>query len=158
MSETDEVTIADVAKAAGVSVSTVSRILNNKPDVAESTRQQVLDVIQSMSYKPHAQAQRLAAGQSKTITLLYPLYNPGQQLINQLHLEFMVGAAAAAGEHNYFFNMLTKPASNNYLRSLYRSSHVDGVILMEIQLQDWCVSVSMGMHSSWLGAVRTTRV
>lgn len=140
MPKPDDVTIADVARVAGVSVSTVSRILNNKPDVAESTRQQVLTVIRDMGYEPHAQAQRLAAGESKTIALLYPLHNPNQQHINQLHLEFMVGAATASGEHNYFFNMLTKRVNQPYLRSLYRSAHVDGIILMEIASQDWRVN------------------
>lgn len=142
VSDTDDITIADIARIAGVSVSTVSRILNEKPDVAESTRQQVLKVIEQTGYKPHAQAQRLAsAGQSRTIALLYPLHDPRQQPINQLHLEFMVGAAAAAGEFNYFFNMLTNPVNADFLRSLYRSVHVDGIILMEIQLDDWRVDL-----------------
>ena len=43
-------TIRDVAKMANVSVATVSRILNNKPDVSGETRQKVLDVIDELGY------------------------------------------------------------------------------------------------------------
>jgi DNA-binding LacI/PurR family transcriptional regulator len=133
-----EVTIADVAKAAGVSVSTVSRILNNKPDVSESTRQRVLQIITELGFEPHAQARRLAAGESRTIALLDPVNrSTGQpQQINQLHLDFMIGAATAAGQANYFFNVITNPTAEDKLLTLYRGMQVDGIILMEIYLDD----------------------
>ena len=135
-SEDTEITIAHVARAAGVSVSTVSRILNDKPDVAQATRQRVQQVIDELGYMPHAQAQRLAAGRSRTIALLYPMEN---RAFSHLELDFIVGAAAAAGEENFFFNLMTEPVTESRLRGLYRSAQVDGVILMQINLQDWRV-------------------
>jgi DNA-binding LacI/PurR family transcriptional regulator len=134
LQETAEITIADVARAAGVSVSTVSRILNDKPDVAEKTRQRVQEVIKQLGYMPHAQAQRLAAGRSRTIGLLYPLKSI---MVTHVELDFVVGAAAAAGEESYFFNLMTGPVTKMNLLNLYRSAQVDGVILMQIHLQDW---------------------
>lgn len=138
MLESNEITIADVAKMAGVSVSTVSRILNGKQDVAAATRQRVQQVIEQLGYTPHAQAQRLRAGKTRNIALLFPLKS-GNRPYNPLEMEFVVGAAAAAGERQYFFNLLTSAVTQQSLTSLYRSAHVDGVILMQIYRQDWRV-------------------
>lgn len=137
MSDTSEVTIFDVAEAAGVSITTVSRILNNKPDVSKATRQRVQQVIEALGYTPHAQAQRLATRRSRTIALLFPL----ERALGLLELDFIVGAAVAAGEENFFFNFMTNPITENSLLGLYRSAQVDGIILMEIHLQDWRVDL-----------------
>jgi LacI family transcriptional regulator len=52
-------TIRDVAAAAGVSHQTVSRVLNDRPDVAEKTRKHVLQVIEELEYQPSAIARSL---------------------------------------------------------------------------------------------------
>ena len=62
MQKLSRTTIVDIAKASGVSVSTVSRILNDKPDVAETTRKRVLEEIEARGYTRQAQWQQLAAG------------------------------------------------------------------------------------------------
>jgi DNA-binding LacI/PurR family transcriptional regulator len=135
-----EITIADVAQRAGVSVSTVSRILNNKPDVAESTRARVKQIIDELGFRPHTQAQRLAAGKSRTIAFLHPIeYLFSKESV--VDTDFIIGAAAAAAEGSYMFNLVTIPVDENSLRGLYRSAQVDGVILMEIHLQDWRVDM-----------------
>ena len=46
------VTIKDVAKKAGVSIATVSKIMNNKPSISEATRQRVLQVMEELNYHP----------------------------------------------------------------------------------------------------------
>ena len=53
-------TLDDVARKAGVSQMTASRVINGKNNVAEETRQKVLQVIDELGYVPHFQAQRLA--------------------------------------------------------------------------------------------------
>lgn len=135
--ETGEVTIFDVAQAAGVSITTVSRILNDKPDVSAATRERVQQVIEELGYTPHAQARRLAARKSRTIALLFPL----ERTVGQLELDFFVGASVAAGEENFFFYFMTTPITESSLLGLYRSAQVDGVILMEIYAQDWRVDL-----------------
>ena len=50
-------TIKDIAKQCGVSVSTVSRVLNNRPDVSEAVRRRVLTVVEAESYIPNNSAQ-----------------------------------------------------------------------------------------------------
>jgi DNA-binding LacI/PurR family transcriptional regulator len=135
------VTIVDVAERAGVSVSTVSRILNDRPDVAAATRAKVLAVIEELGFSPHAQARKLAGGQAQTIAVLYPHERPSEDLVNPLQLEFALGAAAAAGAASFFCNLVTTPVSEDSLLGLYRRAQVDGVILMEVDLADWRVDL-----------------
>jgi len=89
------VTIIDVAREAGVSVSTVSRVVRNHPDVKEETRERVLKVIRSLDYRPSAIARALVAGHSQTIGLLIgDITNPFYpQLAKSVELE--------AREHGY---------------------------------------------------------
>lgn len=54
-----KVTIRDVARAAGVGVGTVSRVLNNSPQVSDSTRERVMQIVDAMGFKPHAIARQL---------------------------------------------------------------------------------------------------
>jgi DNA-binding LacI/PurR family transcriptional regulator len=138
VSRRGEITIADVAKAAGVSVSTVSRILNHKPDVSEATRTHVEQTIKQLGYTPYLPAQNLAAGKTRTIALLFPMEHTA---FTQLELDFIVGAAAAAGEEDYFFTLVTTPVTEEILLRLYRGARADGVILMQIQMQDWRVEL-----------------
>lgn len=141
MADQSEFTIADVAKAAGVSISTVSRILNGKQDVAQATRERVQQVIEEFGYIPHAQAQRLRAGRTRNIALLFPIHYPGNLPYNPLALDFIIGGAASAGEKGFFFNLITTPVTRRSLLNLYRSAQVDGVVLMEIHTHDWRVEL-----------------
>jgi DNA-binding LacI/PurR family transcriptional regulator len=62
--------IRDVAAAAGVSYQTVSRVLNNSPKVRADTRQQVLDVIARLQYRPNRAARALGLGRAKAVTVV----------------------------------------------------------------------------------------
>ena len=59
----------EIAKIAGVSRSTVSRVINNYSNVSEETREKVLRVIKEHEYVPHASARMLAGSQNKVIGL-----------------------------------------------------------------------------------------
>src|SRR5579863_1128907 len=99
------ITITDVAKAAGVSVPTVSRILNNKEYVADETHDRVNQAIKELGYVPHIQARRLRGGESRTLALHYPVESP-RLLSGVLEIPYITGAAAAAGQQDYFLNFL----------------------------------------------------
>src|SRR3569833_1869025 len=85
-------TIEDVARAAGVSAMTVSRVINKEPNVREETRQSVLETIERLNYSPNTAARNLAAGETMHIGLLYS--NPSAAYLSQ----FLVGALEAARE------------------------------------------------------------
>jgi LacI family transcriptional regulator len=67
MGRKSKVTIRDVAKAAGVSTQTVSRVINHRPDVSSETRSHVTKIITDLGYAPNTIAQSLSSGRSKTL-------------------------------------------------------------------------------------------
>ncbi len=67
MNPSGRVTIKDVARAAGVSTQTVSRVLNNRPDVSKKTRTHVEQVIANLGYSPNVFARNLSRGRSNTL-------------------------------------------------------------------------------------------
>lgn len=134
------VTIADVAKVAGVSVPTVSRILNNKEYVAEETRQRVHEVIRTLGYTPHTQARRLRGGTTKTLALHHPIESP-QDLSSIIETSYFTGTAEAASEKEYFINFLVSPLTPDALLNMYRSNQIDGIILLQVRMDDWRVNL-----------------
>ena len=72
-------TIDDVAKAAGVAIKTVSRVLNDEPNVKEETRARVLAVVKELNYHPSLSARSLAGNRSYLIALVYE--NPSANYI-----------------------------------------------------------------------------
>ncbi len=91
-------TIKDVAKAAGVTPSTVSQALNNKGCVREETRTKVLEAVKVLRYHPNSRAQHLRAGGMKFVALMSgmaPSVSTGQAQLGFL-MEIAAGAASAA--------------------------------------------------------------
>jgi DNA-binding LacI/PurR family transcriptional regulator len=127
------VTISDIAKRAGVSVSTVSYVLSGKRPISEPTRQRVHAAIAELDYRPHALGRALASRRTRTIAVLYPLVGAG---LTEFHLDFFTAAAAAATEYGYAFMLTTAAVNESDLLDLTRSGAVDGLILMEVQLHD----------------------
>ncbi len=64
------ITLRDVAKVSGVSFQTVSRVVNNSPDVSNKTRRQVLEAIESLGYQPNLIARGLKTGQSMILEMI----------------------------------------------------------------------------------------
>jgi LacI family transcriptional regulator len=134
------VTIADVAKAAGVSVPTVSRILNGKEYVAEETRQRVHEAIRTLGYTPHTQARRLRGGATMTLALHHPIESP-HDLSSVIETSYFTGTAEAASEKEYFINFLVSQLTPEVLLNMYRSNQIDGIILLQVRLDDWRVNL-----------------
>ncbi len=78
-------TLNDVAKDAGVSYQTVSRVINDHPSVSPETRQRVQEVIRALGYRPNKVAKSLVASQSNTLAILtfgISHYGPTQMVLN----------------------------------------------------------------------------
>ena len=72
MNTDDTVTIYDVAREAGVSMATVSRVVNGNKNVKENTRKKVLEVIDRLDYRPNAVARGLASKRTTTVGVVIP--------------------------------------------------------------------------------------
>lgn len=90
-----KVTIADVAKAAGVSTMTVSRVLNNKGEINDDTRRRVKQTIEQLNYRPSSVARSLATSKTMTIGVVLP------DISNPFFAEIVLGAEDAAWERGY---------------------------------------------------------
>ncbi len=118
-------TIRDVAAAAGVSYQTVSRVINDRPDVAEETRQRVQQVIEELGYQPSAVARGLASKQTHTLGLIT------EDFSDYFFTQVIVGAEAEARKQGYYF-ILSSTERNpddepEYLR-LLTEREVDGIL------------------------------
>lgn len=128
-------TIVDIAKASGVSITTVSRILNNKPDVAEETRARVMKMIEEHGFAPQLAWQQLRSGKSHFIALHFPQdFNPPSHGI-------ITSAAMSCEGAGYSLNLIASPLRKNELLSIFRSGQADGIILMEILTHDRRVEI-----------------
>jgi DNA-binding LacI/PurR family transcriptional regulator len=72
MKKRQTVTTADVARRAGLSKMTVSRVLNDHPYVSEKTRKRVLDIVREMGFTPNTLAKRFFTGQTQLVGLIIP--------------------------------------------------------------------------------------
>ena len=81
MNTDDTVTIYDVAREAGVSMATVSRVVNGNKNVKENTRKKVLEVIDRLDYRPNAVARGLASKKTTTVGVVISQHSPRELMI-----------------------------------------------------------------------------
>lgn len=121
-------TMADVAKAAGVSTMTVSRVLNRSPRVSASTRLKVEAIIQRLNFAPDPSARGLRSGRSFTIGLVYD--NPNAEYVAEMQLG-VLDVTLAAG-----YELIAHPCDfrseqlTSDILSFVRRLRVDGIILI----------------------------
>jgi DNA-binding LacI/PurR family transcriptional regulator len=128
------VNIGEIARRAGVSRSTVSYALTGRRPVAEETRRRILAVVDELDYRPNANARALKEGRTRTIGLVIP---PASQRLTDMQLGFVASVVEAAARAD--FDVLLSPSGGDHDRSFERIAtgrRVDGVILMEIRLED----------------------
>jgi DNA-binding LacI/PurR family transcriptional regulator len=140
------VSMADVARLAGVSSQTVSRVANGHPGVVDTTREQVLAAMRELGYRPNSAARALRYGKFNTIgVILFTLASTG----NSRTVEAIATHAAAEG---YAITLIPidVPTQDNVLGAFTRMGElaVDAVIvIMEIHLLDaGTVALPPGVH------------
>lgn len=134
MSVQKQVTIRQVAQQAGVSTQTVSRVLNDRPDVAPETRQRVQDVIERLGYTPSAIARSLIRRRSHSLGVVVAelgQYGPMRRL---------VGIEQAANELGYSLHLslarTPEDVDNNQILEELLSWHVDGIVWAVAEVGD----------------------
>jgi DNA-binding LacI/PurR family transcriptional regulator len=131
-------TIHDVAKAAGVSITTVSHALNGHGDVNEKTRQRVARIAKELGYRPNAVARNLR--EKRTDTIAFAPYLQHAEPAPESFFKDLIGTLAFdCFEHNLSL-LVTLPDSEQHIAEMYRelanTNRVDGVILASIQRED----------------------
>lgn len=132
-------TIKDIAKKAGVSVTTVSKVINGYPDIAHKTRERVQEVIRECNYQPNSTARSLSTRESRTIGVFFN-YDPGKGIHNIFFQEIIYGLEKALGEKGYdilYFaeHRFRENRKYNYLEKC-RDRMIDGTILMGMPLNE----------------------
>jgi DNA-binding LacI/PurR family transcriptional regulator len=123
-------TMQEVADRANVSIATVSFVVNNTKPVAPETRERIMAAIDELGFKRNAAARALASRRTRILALLFPL-------VERNLSDFVSGAADAAAEHGY--TLVIWPVNNDAsdaVTSLIDGGNADGVLLMEVQLDD----------------------
>jgi len=120
-------TIHDVAKAAGVAIKTVSRVLNDEPNVREATRARVLEAVESLAYFPSLSARSLAGHRSYLIGLVYE--NPSANYV----VDVQQGAMARCRQEKFrLFVHQCSGQDEELIRDimgLVDQTHVDGLVV-----------------------------
>lgn len=120
-------TIEDVAKLAGVSIATVSRVVHNPEKVSESTRKKVRAAIAQSGYTPNAMARNLRRRTSKMILVLLP------DIGNPFFANILSGIESVARQEGYGIligNTDNDPEKEEFYLTYLRSNQADGVILL----------------------------
>lgn len=124
-------TIQDVANAAGVSTATVSRILNNSPNVLPETRGRVMAVIEEMNYNPNRLAQQFRTQQTKNVLVLVP------ELENTFYHEIISGIEGVAEAKGYYVLIAeihnSRRLEEHFFERL-KQKQVDGIITFSARL------------------------
>src|SRR3990172_7054865 len=125
------VTMSDVARQAGVSLMTVSRVINDKGDVSSETRERVLQIISALEYRPSGIARSLATKETCTIGLVVPeVSNPFFADITR----GVEGLAYLKGYHVFLCNTEEDPQRELAVIQSLEVKRVDGLILCSSRL------------------------
>lgn len=120
-------TISDVARAAGVSIKTVSRIINDEPHVTDATRASVAQAMRELGYVTNVSAQRLAARRARAIGFVF--HNPSWHYIGTA-LQGVLAVARAAGYETVMHPCnIDVPAECEQVVQLTRQGRVDGLVV-----------------------------
>jgi DNA-binding LacI/PurR family transcriptional regulator len=124
-------TIADIAKLAGVSKSTVSRALNDSPLIGEETKAQIRAIAKQHNFQINAPARRLSMQESRTIAFVTHAYHKDFSVADLFGLEIMGGVSNGLARLEYDLLVIhVNPNDTKWAHQYYETGRVDGFILM----------------------------
>jgi LacI family transcriptional regulator len=128
-----EYTIHDVARIAGVGTGTVSRVLNNNPNVKATTRAKVLTVIAELNYKPDPIARSMISHRTNSIGIMIPFFT------RPFHVEILRSVEAALQQSNHqmvLYNIETNAQRDTYFSDLPMHHRVDGLLIISLPVEE----------------------
>jgi DNA-binding LacI/PurR family transcriptional regulator len=138
------VTIADVARHAGVSTSTVSYAFSGKRTISAATRRRVERSVIELGYHPNAGARALAGRRSHVLALVVPLRT---DVYVPIMMEIAISVTIQARRHGYDTLLITNDEGPEGVRRVVASGLADGVILMDVQLDDARIPLVRGRRT-----------
>jgi LacI family transcriptional regulator len=130
-------TLEEIAELASVSRSTVSRVLNNHPNVRASVRERVLEIMQQQGYVPNAAARSLASRRTQVIGLLIPR-SAAVIFADPFFAHVIHSITETCANYGYFLmlSMVTVDREQGFYERILRSRHFDGVIMLSSDIDD----------------------
>lgn len=161
------ITIKDVAKAANVSPSTVSRVIANNPRISEDTKRRVREAMDKLGYHPNFQARSLAVKSTETIGIVMP-FSASQVLQDPFFPEVIRGISCKAREHRFGMYLSTGGTEDEILEEvigMVQGKRVDGLILLYSRTDDRLIKYLLDVDfpftvigRPFVGAERVTHV
>jgi len=126
----ERLTIRDIAREAGVSINTVSRALNDKPDISDKTKERVLETVKRLGYRPNRLARGLRSNKTGTIGVVVT------DIANPYFAALVKGVGKAAKEHNY--SIILQDTDEDYEKEreavqTMLAEQVDGLLITPVQ-------------------------
>lgn len=134
-------TIYDVATAAQVSISTVSRVLNNREKVNDATRSTVMEAIKKLGFVPKAEARARALKEFRRIGVLTPFFTAPSFV---QRLRGIASALKSTSHELIIFSVDSLSALNSYLETLPLTGNLDGLIVLSLQFNNHYASQLVG--------------
>ncbi|MBF7097308.1 LacI family DNA-binding transcriptional regulator [Alkalibacter mobilis] len=128
------INITQIAKMAGVSKTTVSRVLNNKPDVKAESREKIERIIKKYNYYPNAYAKAVSNKKSNTICAVIP-HDASYVFSNPYYSEILRGVSQMTNANNY--QLLLSFSDDGKYVDIAKEQRADGIILISPSCEDY---------------------
>ncbi len=131
--------IKDVAKEAGVAVSTVSKVLNNYPNVSEKTKQKVNSAIEKLGFVPNSIASALSSKKTGRIALVLDV-SPNSPTVDEIPMQYMIGAISKAKDIGLdiitVFSAMLADMNTDEMVRYFQSQSIEGLIISGLSGDD----------------------
>ena len=145
--QTNMPTLEEIADLAHVSRSTVSRVINDDPNVSDATRQKVLNIIQQVNFQPNQAARSLAGGRTRILGLVIPM--GVARLFSDPYFPILIqGVTSACNAHDHSVMLwLAEPEyERRMISQIMHNGLVDGVIVSSMLIDDPLVMTLSNSH------------
>lgn len=134
-------TLRDIADKVGLSITTISRALNDYPDVNPETKERIRRVAREMDYHPHVIAQKLQKQKTDTIGFIIP--TAGSRFSDPFFIELLTGIGNEAARHEFDLLVSTRAPGDQEMeayRRIVNGKRVDGIVLTRTRHRDQRIS------------------